>query len=200
MKDTYLYQHKNALYINLTNQCTNNCDFCIRHNADGIDGYDLWLKKEPKTTDVIHELKKYKISKFNEIVFCGYGEPMMKLDVLIEVSHYIKKHYPDTQIRINTNGQANLYYREDITTKLHGLIDVINISLNAPSADEYDEICHSDFSTRAYEGLLEFAQLAKKHVPMIRLSVVDVIGEVKVRQCQKIADDNQIELHVRKLI
>lgn len=167
---------------------------------DGIDGYDLWLIKEPTAIEVINDLKKYKIDDFNEIVFCGFGEPMIRLDVLLEVAESIKKNNPKTIIRINTNGHANLYYNSDITPRLKGIIDKLSISLNAPNSLEYEAMCHSNFGDKAYEGLLEFTKLAKRYVADVRLTVVDLIGQEKINECLKVADDNNVELYIRKLV
>lgn len=200
MNETFIYEHNNSLYINITNKCTNNCDFCIRNQMDGIDGYDLWLKREPSADDVIKGLKDYKMSNYKEIVFCGYGEPTMKLDILLDIAKHIKATYPDKITRINTNGQANLYHRMDVTPRLDGLIDKLSISLNAPNSKEYQEICHSVYGEDAFEGMLEFAKLAKNHVSKVRLTVVDIIGEEKINKCQKVADVYGIKLYVRKEI
>lgn len=200
MANTLVYKHNNSLYINLTNRCTNNCDFCVRNSSDGIDGSNLWLDDEPTSDEVIVELNKHEIARYDEIVFCGFGEPMLRLDVLIKIAKFIKAKFPAVRTRINTNGQANLYYGHDITPQLQGIIDVISISLNAPDAKEYENICHSDFGESAFEGLLDFAQHASKYIPKVRLSVVDIIGKEKIERCQKVADSVGIELFVREMI
>ena len=197
MNETFVYEHNNSLYINLTNSCTNSCDFCIRNKSDGIAGYDLWLKREPSTHDIIEAFEKSRPQNHKEAVFCGYGEPTMKLDILLEFARYIKEHYPEMPVRINTNGQANLYHKKDITPLFEGTIDKISISLNAPTAAEYQEICHSVFGEFAYEGILEFAQLAKCYVKKVRLTVVDIIGDKKIKKCSEVAAQNGIELYVR---
>jgi TatD family-associated radical SAM protein len=200
MTNTLVYKHNNSLYINLTNKCTNNCEFCVRNTSDGIDGSNLWLKSEPTADDVIEVLSKYEITKYDEVVFCGFGEPMLRLDTLVDIAKFLKNKYPELKTRINTNGQANLYYKRDITPLLSGLIDVVSISLNAPDAKEYQEICHSDYGEKAFDGLLEFAKSASKYVPKVRLSVVDIIGEEKIERCRKVANNIGIELFVRELI
>ena len=195
-KDTYVYEIENSLYLNITNKCTNNCDFCIRREGDGIEGYSLWLEKEPaveEVTELIGDPKRYK-----EIVFCGFGEPTMRLDALLEIAKYIKAN--GGKVRVNTNGLANLYYRQDITPKFQGLIDVVSISLNASNAKAYDDVCHSRFGEKAFQGLLDFALDCKKVVPTVILSVVDIIGKEEVERCQKIADDLGIHLRVREMI
>jgi TatD family-associated radical SAM protein len=167
---------------------------------DGIDGYDLWLSREPDADDVAEALKKYDVEQYKEIVFCGYGEPLMRLDVLLDIAKYVKQHYPMLKTRINTNGQANLFYARDITAELEGVIDMLSISLNAPDAHQYQQICHSDFGEDAFEGILEFAIHAQKCVESVRLTVVDVIGEDKVKRCQQLADEKGLALYVRQSI
>jgi TatD family-associated radical SAM protein len=167
---------------------------------DGIDGYDLWLRREPCAEDVIKSFSEYDMALYKEMVFCGYGEPMLRLDVLLDVARYIKREYHGIVTRINTNGQANFYYGKDITPRLDGLIDKLSISLNAPDAKEYQLICHSDYGEDAFEGILEFARLALAHVGGVRLTVVDVIGEDKISRCREIARNNGLELYVRHSI
>lgn len=198
MMDTYVYSLKDALYINLTNRCTNRCDFCIRTTAAGVGGYDLWMKREPSPADIMEQLEGFDVAASSEIVFCGYGEPMMRLDALLETAAQIKCKYPGKRIRINTNGQANLIYGGDITPRLEGLVDAISISLNAPSAKEYDQVCHSVYGGLAFEGMLDFARLAKKYVPEVILSIVDVIGEEDIKKCRSIASSIGVSLRVRE--
>jgi TatD family-associated radical SAM protein len=124
----------------------------------------------------------------------------MKLDELLAVAKYLRERYPEIVMRINTNGQANLYHNQDVTPKFSGLIDKLSVSLNAPDAKEYQRICHSDFGEDAFTGILEFSRLAKKYVPSVRLTVVDVIGEEKIEKCRKVADENGLSLYVRHSI
>ena len=111
MSDTYVYsitqENPETIYINLTNKCTNNCVFCIRRNEHAIKGDDLWLSNENITFDMVKsQLEKF--TNFKEVVFCGYGEPTIKLDLLKEVAKYLKSKFSGIRIRINTNGQGNL--------------------------------------------------------------------------------------------
>ena len=97
---TYVYGDK--IYLNLTNKCSNNCEFCIRRNNDGLLDYYLWLDKEPTADEVIADLEKYELDKYDEAVFCGFGEPLYAIDVLIETADWLKAHGVKT--RLNTNG------------------------------------------------------------------------------------------------
>ncbi len=198
---TITYELGNSLYVNLTNRCSNNCSFCVRQNHDGVNGKDsLWLDSEPTVDEIKADFETRDLTKYDAVVFCGYGEPMIRAYDVIEVSKWLKDKMPDIKIRINTNGQANLICGEDITPKLEGLIDCVSISLNAENAKRYQELCQSEFGEAAYEALLEFACLAKKHVSEVVLSVVDVMPEDEIKECRKIADKCGVSLRVREYI
>lgn len=188
------YKLGDALYLNITNRCTNHCDFCIRQKADGVGGYELWLKEEPTTRQVIEEMGD--LSSYSEVVFCGYGEPLMRLQAVLDISKYIKGNYPNVPIRINTNGQANLIYQEDVTVQFEGLADTISISLNAENAEKYQEICKSEYGEDAYYSILEFARKCKNHVPRVLLTVVD-LPQVNLDKCHALAKELGVELKVR---
>ena len=144
MSNILVYSLEDKIYINLTNRCTNDCIFCLRKDKDDVCGQKLWLDSEEFTSeDVIKQLKNFEIPK--EIVFCGYGEPLLKLDILKEVAKYIKDNYPNTKIRINTNGHANYVYKRNIVPELVGLIDEISVSLNGSTNEEYDELSQPKF-------------------------------------------------------
>ena len=129
-----LYEVHSGLYVNLTNRCSSACTFCLRQTMDHIGKSDsLWLEREPAAQEVIDEFQKWDLSKYTEIVFCGFGEPTCALDVLLPVARWLKAH-TKLPIRINTNGQANLIYGRDVTPDLTGLIDCVSISLNMGDA------------------------------------------------------------------
>ena len=191
--------HEQYLYINLTNRCTNRCTFCIRNNQDGIgEGRHLWLDHEPDTSEVIDALSVYNLSDFEEVVFCGYGEPTIRIDVLIETAKYLKDNF-GAKTRINTNGHGNEFNQKDITPLFDGVIDSVSVSLNAPDAKSYDESCKSVYGEKAYEILLDFAKKAKAHTN-VTLSVVDLIGKEAIAKCKKIADEIGVALRVREYI
>lgn len=198
---TITYELGNSLYVNLTNRCTNACTFCIREKHDGVNGEDnLWLDREPEIDEIKADFEKRDLSKYDAVVFCGYGEPMIRADVVIEIAKWLKEKSPDTKIRINTNGQANLIYKEDITPRLEGLIDTVSISLNAENAEKYQKLCLSEFGEAAYDGLLEFARLSKKYVPEVVLSVVDVMSADEIEACRRVAENCGVSLRVRAFI
>ena len=116
---------------------------------------------------------------------------------MVEIAKFLKQHRHDLPIRINTNGLANLIHKRDITPLFKGCIDVISISLNAPDAQEYLELTRSRFGIESYQAMLDFAKLCLNDVPHVVMSVVDIIGEDKIKKCQKICDDIGVHLRVR---
>ena len=155
-----VYLLDGKIYINLTNCCTNNCVFCIRNIKDDVVGADLFLNNENvKVQDVINQLQKFKTNMTGEIVFCGYGEPMLKLDIIKETAKYIKENYPDIKIRVNTNGHANLVYKRNVLPELKGLIDRFSISLNAENEEVYNKISLPSIDN-AYTGVKNFIKEA----------------------------------------
>ena len=202
MKDmTITYEVGNALYVNITNRCSNRCSFCIRNNGDGAYGSNsLWLQKEPSCDEIFFDIAARDPEKYEELVFCGYGEPTERLDDLLTVAKRVKEHYT-IPIRINTNGQSDLLHGKDTAPMYHGVIDTVSISLNAPNAEEYDRVCHSKFGTAAYNALLQFASNVKHYVPSVMLTVVDVaLTPSEIEECRTIAERCGVPLRVRKYI
>ena len=191
--NTYVYKLNDALYINLTNRCTNACDFCIRNGRKGMGEYELWLDKEPTAEEVLKEIGDP--TQYSEIVFCGFGEPMIKLDELIEIAKEVKKK--GGRVRINTNGHANIYHGENVVPKLAGIVDVVSISMNAPTAEQYQEICRSRYGLKAFDAMLDFARECVGVIPKVVLSVVDVLSPEDIEKCRKIAEDIGATFRVR---
>ena len=192
-----VYEYQNQMYVNLTNRCTNKCKFCIRFTPSGVDGLDLWLEHEPSADEVIKALEDKNYKRYKEVVFCGFGEPTMRLDVLLETARYIKKN-SDLKVRINTNGHANRIAGKDVTPLMLGLVDCLSISLNAENAKKYNDICVCDYGEDGFYEMIDFAKKAKKYVPKVVLSVVDVIGKDAIEKCRKIAADAGVEYRVRE--
>ncbi len=191
------YKYQNSLYLNLTNRCTNKCKFCIRFTPSGVDNIDLWLEHEPTVEEIINALDDAGFENYPEIVICGYGEPLLRIDAVLEVAKYIKSK-KDIKIRVNTNGHANRFAGRDVTPEMKGLIDTISISLNAENAEKYQEICLCDYGEEGFYEMLKFASCAKNYVPDVTLSVVDVIGEDAIEKCRKIAEEIGVNYRVRE--
>lgn len=195
---TILYKVHNNLYVNLTNKCPCACTFCLRQTRDHMDDSGvLWLEHEPSYEEVVEEFKKFDMSQYKEIVFCGFGEPTEAFPVLIKVAKHVKENFKNPT-RINTNGLGNLINERDITPELEGLIDTISISLNTPNAEEYHKLVRSKFGKQSFDAMLAFAKEAKKYVPNVVLSTVaTTITAEEEQQCQKICDDLGVTYRIR---
>jgi len=200
-EDTIVYKSGNGLYINLTNRCPCDCDFCVRKGQDGINGGEsLWLSKEPAYDDVVGSIGGVNLRDYSEAVFCGFGEPTEGLDVLLRTAEYIKQKRPDMPTRLNTNGLSDLINGKKTAKKLAVNIDAVSISLNAPDKDGYDAVCHPVFGEKSFGAMLDFAADCKKYFKDVCFTVVDVIGEEKIAECQKLCDEMGIRLRVRTSI
>lgn len=186
---TITYPVKTGIYVNMTNRCPCACTFCLRHNGEGVYGSDsLWLDREPTVQEVCDSIDTWDLSKYNEIVFCGYGEPMERLYDLLEVAKYIKSK-SDIKIRINTNGLADLIWNEKTAPKLEGLIDTVSVSLNATNKEEYLKVVHPKFGIDSYDAMLNFTKDCSKYVPNVVMSVVDVVTSKEEQEiCGKICE------------
>lgn len=198
-KDTYVYPLDGNLYINLTNKCSNGCDFCVRNERDTYFGHALWiLHGDPTAEKVIEALKKYDLSQYKEVVFCGFGEPTYKMEEMCAVAEYL--HGKGARTRLNTNGQGDLIQKRSIAEELKGKIDFVSVSLNAPDSESYQKICRSMFRDNAYPSVIEFAKSCKRAGIETRFTIVDSIGEEQIAACKKVAESAGIPLYVRKYI
>ena len=198
---TITYTVGNGLYINMTNRCTNRCDFCIRQNGAGAYGSDsLWLEREPTREEVLAAIEAAEPTQYSEIVFCGYGEPTCRLDDLLWVCREIRTRWKNP-IRINTNGQASLINGRDTAPEFAGLVDTLSISLNECDAEKYDAICHSDFGLDAFRGMLDFAVAVKPYVPEVVLSVVrQFLSPESLAECERICREINVPIKIREYI
>ncbi|MGN0601953.1 MAG: TIGR04100 family radical SAM protein [Oscillospiraceae bacterium] len=198
---TISYEIGNKLYLNITNKCPCNCTFCIRNNGDGAYGSDpLWLEHQPDSEEVIDDLKKRDLNAYEEIIFCGYGEPTCELELLKTVAKHIRS-VTKTPIRINTNGLSDLINKRSTAADFEGVADTISISLNAADKEEYYKVTRPSFKDAdCFEAMLKFASEVKNYVPNTMLTVVDVIGEEEIEKSRKIAEEIGIKLRVREYI
>lgn len=198
---TITYEVGNSLYLNITNRCSNRCDFCIRQNGDGAYGSNsLWLEREPTEEEILAAVDARDVRKYDEVIFCGYGEPTERLDTLLHVAKALKAKY-GCKIRVNTNGQSDLIFGRDTSSLFAGAVDTLSISLNAPNAAEYQRVCHSVYGEAAYDAILAFASHVKHYVPHVVLTVVDAaLSAEEIEQCRKIAEQAGVPLRVRAYI
>ncbi len=192
------YTVGDGIYLNLTNRCPCRCVFCIRQEQDTVgDSDSLWLKKEPTADEVLEALVSYDLGSYREIVFCGYGEPMERLDVLLEVCRRIRA-ISSLPIRVNTNGLADLIHKKPTAPLLEGLVDTVSISLNAPDRQRYHEVVQSIYGPPAFDSLLQFAASCKSYVSHVMFTVVDILPEEEIAACRQLASGLGIPLRVRE--
>lgn len=194
-----VYEFGDSIYINLTNECSNSCDFCIRNFKEGVGGCELWLEHEPSAAEVESALEKYDLSKYRAAVFCGFGEPTCAFDRMLEVAGWLKARGVHT--RVNTNGQANLINGiTDAAARMAPVIDSVSVSLNASTAEKYQESCHSRFGEEGYTAMLDFVRDCVREGIDTTVSVVDLIGGKEVEACGKVAESLGAKYRVRPAI
>ena len=199
---TITYEVEDGLYINITNRCSNRCEFCIRNNGDGAYGSDsLWLVREPTLEEISESVFSRELCKYKEVVFCGYGEPTYRLADAAAVAKQIKARYPSLPIRINTNGQSDLIHGYDTSEMYAGAFDTVSISLNTPNADRYVEICHPVYNKEAFYALVKFAKNVNKYVQNTCFSIVrQTLAEEEIEECKMIAESAGVYLRIRDYI
>lgn len=190
---------KRSIYVNLTNRCTCACTFCLRTMKKMAEEHSLWLKEEPAVETVKKELDEAHWDHVGEVVFCGFGEPTMRIDDLTELLRYVKKTHPEVKTRLNTNGLSDLNFNRSTAKDFAGnILDTVSISLNASNAERYLELTRSEFGIGSYEAMLSFAEDMKAYVPDVVLTVVDHVeddGEIAI--CEKICKERGLRLRVR---
>ena len=202
---TLSYEAGQNLYINITNQCPCNCVFCIRKNDDGAYGSDpLWLEHEPSLQEMQEDLRKRDLSQYQEIVFCGYGEPTMRLDFACELAKWLKSLKPDISLRLNTNGLADIYSPSQngkASFLVSQAFDKVSVSLNGGDAETYLRVTNpKNKPDIAYQTMLHFAQDCKANGIDTCFTVVDVITPEEIKLAQEVADTLGIPLHIREYV
>jgi TatD DNase family protein len=176
------YTIRSSLYLNITNRCTNRCTFCAKFRDFTVKGHQLCLEREPTASEVIAAIGDP--SRFEEVVFCGYGEPLLRLDLVREVAAWLKARC--ATVRINTDGQANLVHGRNILPQLAGLVDVLSVSLNAPDAATYQRICQSAHGEAGYAAILDFLREAPRYIPVVVATAVTLPG-IDIAACRRVA-------------
>jgi len=196
-----VYWLDKTLYLNITNQCSNCCYFCLKRYKRGVGGFNLKLLKEPTMERIETELSEVLPERrWDGIVFCGFGEPTERLDVLLEVTKWIRQHCgKPIQIRLDTNGHGyELNPDRDVALELKNAgIDKVSVSLNAGDTETYAEICKPIFP-EAYEAVLEFILKAKD---LVEVEVTAVrLPEVDLAKIQNVANNLGVKFKVREYI
>lgn len=184
--DTLVYRIRDSIYLNITNRCTLNCTFCPKRDDYMVMGYNLKLKREPTLEEIIDRLRGIELKDFKEVVFCGFGEPSLRLDILKDLATYLKKR--GIKVRLDTDGLANLVYKRNILPELQGLIDAISVSINAGTAEEYEKICPSRYGKKAFYEVQKFILEAKRYIPDVTATAVD-LPEIDIEKAKRLVED-----------
>lgn len=199
-----------TVYVNLTNACTNSCVFCLREQKDDVCGAEMWHDDKYTLEDIIEQFNHYMISNSNnlasdhkvkEVVFCGYGEPFLKKDMMKSFAQYLRKNYPEIKIRVNTNGHANAVYKTNIAEEFKDLLDAVSVSLNSDNAEQYKEICQPKIEN-AFEAVKDFLKSCNEVGIKTYASIVTGFDErvINVENCEKIAHELGAEFRNREFI
>lgn len=190
---TVAYKIRNSLYLNITNRCSNRCTFCAKFEDFTVKGHQLILDHEPTSAEVLAAIGTG--FDFDEVVFCGYGEPLLRLELIREVAAVLKAR--GIKIRINTDGQANLVYGRNILPELAGLIDTVSVSLNAADAGTYNTLCNTPFGDAGFKGVCDFLQEAVIYIPTVVATAVTVPG-VDIAAVQSLALSLGVQFRIRE--
>ncbi len=196
-EEQLVYPIGDALYVNVTNACSARCTFCELSKSDSelyLKGYRLKMKRDPSVDDVLKALDS--TSSYREVVFCGYGEPTLRIKFLVELSKALKAR--GLRTRLNTNGHGNLIHKRSIVPELAGLIDEVSVSLNAEDDAKYNAVVRPHFGVGTYEKVKAFVLECKKTLPKVVVTFVEV-PEIDIEACEKVARGLGVEARFRKL-
>lgn len=188
---TITYEYGDNLYVNTTNRCDFNCEFCLRHNGasnGSIYNDNLWLEREPAKEEILASIEGRDLSRYGQLVFCGFGEPSYRMDDICWVIDQLKARGKKIFTRMDTNGTGNLINGRDICPEFQGRFDMVSISLNTDTAEKYNALCHPRFPG-AYEAMKEFAREVRKYVPKVMMTVVDTIPQEEIENCRRICEE-----------
>lgn len=195
-----VYWVGNNLYLNITNRCSNCCYFCFRKFKSSIKGFNLNLEKEPIPEELIKELQKVKNrNNWSEVVFCGFGEPLERLDIVLIVSKWLKNHWKNS-IRVDTNGHGYLLNKgRDVIRELKEAdIDKVSVSLNTHNKKIYNQICKPIFED-AFENVVKFIKKAKDEGIETEATAV-AIPEVEITKVKELTEKIGVKFRVRQYI
>ena len=191
------YRIRNSLYLNITNECTNRCIFCQRLENPVVKGHDLRLKEDPTFEEIVAAIGDP--SRCEEIVFCGYGEPLLRLELVKSVARFLKERGFDN-LRIDTNGQANLIHGRNVVPELVELVRRYSVSLNASTAEEYHRLCRPRYGPAAYEEVKTFIRECRKQGASVVATVVALPG-IDLEACRTVAESElSVPLRVRAYV
>lgn len=203
---TITYEYEDALYVNLTNKCNCNCEFCLRHGRKEGSIYtedSLWLEREPTRQEALDSFLSRDVCSYREIVFCGYGEPTYRIEDILWLVDQLKERFGGQlpPVRINTNGHANLFLGRDVAPLLQGRIDTISISLNGSTPEEYCAVTKPRQGVQAWDAMLDFARECREYVPHVVMTIVDKDKTPEeIARCRRLTEDLGVTLRIRAYI
>ena len=193
-----VYTLEGGVYLNITNKCPCNCAFCIRSKGDAVgDAKELWFDKEPDFEEIKKAIDDFDFTKVDSAVFCGYGEPTNAYENLVKSVKHIRSINPNISLRLNTNGLSDLINGKPTAKELSELFDVISVSLNEPTSEQYDKITRNKFQGKAFDAMLEFTRECVKYCKKVRMTVVDVISKEDIEKSRKVCESTGAEFKVR---
>jgi len=200
---TITYEYGDNLYVNPTNRCDFNCEFCLRRNqgsGGSIYTHNLWLRREPTREELLASIESHDLTKYRQLVFVGFGEPSYRLEDICWVIDRLKEHGHTIFIRMDTNGTASLIHGRDVTPDFAGRFDMVSVSLNNDTAEKYNAICHPIYPD-AYEAMKTFTRDVRRYVPRVMMTVVDTIPPEEIENCRRICEEEiGAEYRVREYI
>ncbi len=198
---TIFYKFDGKMYANITNQCPCSCSFCIRKNGDSVGDTDsLWLEHEPTYQEIIDTFDSFDKEGLEELVFCGYGEPFMRANILVMVADYVKSK-TNMKIRINTNGLISFIDPLFDLSSLKYKIYKLSISSNASNPDKYYRLTNSKYGLPSYNSMLNFALRIQEYVPEVSFTIVDCdLDEEEIEKCRERAKDCGIPWRIRHYV
>ena len=189
---------KRAVYVNITNDCNCDCVFCLRSMKEMARESSLWIEHDPSLPEIVEELERLPWQYVREVVCCGFGKPLIRLDTVLSVLRWVKEHHPDMPTRVNTNGLGELEHGYVFADQFAGLLDTVSISLNASNAERYLALTRSRFGISSYEAMLTFAEHCKPYVPNVVLTVVEKVEDAEeIALCRRICAERGLTLRVR---
>ena len=195
MNQQIAYPIRNSLYLSITDRCTLVCEFCPKTHGDyQVQGYDLQMDHRPEVEEILSNLPD--LAPYDEIVFCGFGEPTLRLKTLLQVAKEIKKH--DKKIRLNTDGLGSLVNKRNILPELGEVIDRVSISLNAQNEAVYNRHCQPQLPG-SYQAMLDFVRQAPSYIEDVTVTAINGLEGVDIDACKQLADEIGVKFRQREL-
>ena len=195
MKQTIAYTIDDRRYLSITDRCTLACEFCPKTQGTmNVHEYDLTFDHRPETEEIITAIGN--VSDFSWIVFCGFGEPTLRLKTLLEVATHIKQQ--GGRVRLNTDGLANRVHKRNVLPEMAGCIDALSVSLNAQNESIYNRHCVPALKN-SWQSMLDFLQLAPAYVADVTATAINGLEGVDITTCRQLAEERGVKFRQREM-